>query len=200
MRTQTSPDTIPAVDRPLEDGWTLPASWYTDSTRPAARARADLRPRVGVRRPDGVGDRAGLVLRRADRTHPGRRRPRIGRRPARPRERLPTPGAPRRRGHRVPGDAAVPVPRLDVRPRRHARARAALGSRAGLRPDGSLARARSPSARGGRSSSRTPIPTLRRSTRGSARSRRSSRRAASTSTRSASTRTTSGRSRRTGRS
>ena len=141
MRAQTSPDTLPAVDRPLEEGWTLPARWYTDTAvqwlereRIFSSAWAYAGPAAWVSEPGSyfaaqVGHIPVAVVRGS------------GRRPPRPRERLPTSRAPRRRGHGVPGDAAVPVPRLDVRPRRRARARAALRARAGLRPDGPLARA-----------------------------------------------------------
>ena len=101
---------------------------------------------------------------------------------------------------RLPRDAAVPVPRVDLRARRLAPQGAALGARGGLRPRRLLA-----AARLGRHLGTVPLRQSR-PRRGSA--RRDARRAAgdrraaavSTSRRSRSTRTTSGRSRRTGRS
>ena len=111
--------------------------------RARARARAHLRARRG--RTPGRREwvtRAGLLLRGAHRSRAGRRRARLGRRPPRARQRLPPSRPSRRRGHRMSRDAAVPVPRLDVRPRRHAPTRAALGARARLRPLRAVARSR----------------------------------------------------------
>ena len=132
----------PELEHPLEEGWTLPASLVRRRRRLRARARAHLLPRVDVRRARRVGGRAGLLLRSAHRSRAGRRRAWLGRRPPRARERLPPPRASRRRGHRLSRDAAVPVPRLDVRPRRDAATRSALGARARLRPLRAVAGAR----------------------------------------------------------
>ena len=55
---------LPPLEHPLEDGWTLPASWYSRRSGRRARARADLRPLLAVRRAGRVRRRAGLVLRR----------------------------------------------------------------------------------------------------------------------------------------
>ena len=142
MQTTRATPPIPELEHPLEEGWTLPATLVHRLRRVRARARAHLRPGVDVRRAGRVGARAGLVLRRAHRSRAGRHRARLGRRSARARQRLPPPRPSRRRGHRLSRDAAVPVPRVDVRPRRDAAPRAALGARARLRPLRPLARAR----------------------------------------------------------
>ena len=73
--------------------------------------------------------RAGRLLHGARRAHPGRRHACRGRRDARVRQRLPAPRLDRRRGRGQPEDAAVPVPRVDVRPRRAAARGAARGLR-----------------------------------------------------------------------
>ena len=125
---------------------------------PAAGGRAHLRAHLAVRgpgRPRGESRRLLHVLRGAD---PDRGRARHRGRPARVRQRLPPPRAPDRAGRREPQGAPVPVPRLDVRPRRHAAQGAALGARARLRQGGLLdAPGRRPRP-GGRSSSSTPTP------------------------------------------
>ena len=103
------------------------------SRRAAARARADLPALLAVRGPRRPGGRAGsfftcdagdvpiVVVRDRDERAAGVR------------ERLPPPRLARLRGRGPARDAAVPLPRLDVRPRRLAARGAALGARAGLR-------------------------------------------------------------------
>src|SRR5436190_5344528 len=91
--------------------------------RPAdtrARAGGDLRALVAVRRSARSAGEPG-VLRRDGRGHPSRRHPRPPWGAARVPERLPAPRIGGRRGRGKPRDAPVPVPRLDVRPRRPAR-------------------------------------------------------------------------------
>ena len=137
--------------------------------RARARTRAHLLARVDVRRALRVGGRAGLLLRGTHRSRAGRRRARLRRRPPRARERLPPPRASRRRGHRLSRDAAVPVSRLDVRPRRDVATRSALGARARLRPLRAVAgsrlrrhvgpvRLREPRSRGGATRGRARQP------------------------------------------
>ena len=103
---------------------------------PQARAGADLPACLAVRWRRGRRRRARPVPHLPGRRRPDRRRARPRRRAARLRQRLPPPRAPRGRGVRSPRDAPVPVPRVDVRPRRVAAHRAARGSRAGLRRRG----------------------------------------------------------------
>ena len=168
--------------------------------RRGARAGAHLRPHLAVRRPGGAGRDARLVHGDPGRAHPDRRHPRSRGHPPRLRQRLPPSRVDDRAGLRQPRDAAVPVPRVDVRARRLAAKGTALGARSGLRPGRLLA-----APRLGRHVGAVPVRQprsrpRRRSPRRSASCRRSSRGAASTSRRSSSTPITSGRSTPTGRS
>ena len=86
-----------------------------------------------------------------------------GRAAARVRQRLPPPRLARLRGRGPARDAAVPLPRLDVRPRRLAARRAALRPRARLRQGRARPRAGERSRPGGRSCSSIRTPTRRRS-------------------------------------
>ena len=138
----------------------------------APRAGADLRAHVAVRGLALAARRAGLVLHLPRRRDADRRRPQPGGRPARARQRLPPPRPRGRRGLRPARDAAVPLPRLDVRPRRLAPRRAALGARARVRPVPTGACGRCSSTRGARSSSSTPTSAPPRSRRHSASCRR----------------------------
>ena len=130
------------------------------SRRPGARAGAPVRPRVDVRRARGMGQRAGVVLLGTHRPRPRRCRTGHGRDTPRARQRLPPSRPPRRRRDRLPRDAAVPVPRVDVRARRDAaegatgRARARVQSgravaRTGLRGHVGPVRLREPGPRRG---------------------------------------------------
>ena len=83
-----------------------------------ARARADLRAVVAVRRPRRARRRAGLLHGDAGRPHPDRRHARPRRSAPGVRQRLPPPRLRDRARQRLPRDAAVPVPRVDVRARR----------------------------------------------------------------------------------
>ena len=164
----------------------------------APRARAHLPARLAVRGPARRADRARQLRRRARRRVAGRAHARPRRRAARVRQRLPPP----RLGRRVRGGrarhAAVPLPRLDLRPGRRPARRAA--DRPGLRHGHARA-----GADGGRHvgpvrvrQPRSPAP--RRSRRRSATCPGSRSSAASTSMRCASTTGSSTRSGRTGRS
>ena len=112
---------------------TLPYSWYVDPEilrREQERIFRSAWQYAGPRRRSaGARD----VLRRARRSHAGRRHPRARRRASGVPERLPPPRLPGRRGSRQARDAAVPVPRLDVRSRRRAARSAARGGARGLR-------------------------------------------------------------------
>ncbi len=146
----------------------LPWSWYSDPDvlrREQERIFRRAWQYVGhTGRVEQVGDRFAALGRR----HPGARRARRGRR-ARVPQRLPPPRlAPRRRrGHREVG--AVPVPRVDVRPRRVAPRGPALGPRAGLRNRGPVPCKDARSRPGGRSCSSTRTMRRRRSRTRSAR-------------------------------
>ena len=102
---------------------------------PEARARADLQPLVAVRgrRPNRSASpaRSSPAARATTPIVVVRDRER---RAAGVRQRLPPPRARGRAGLRAARDAPVPVPRVDVRPRRLAARRAALRAGAGLRP------------------------------------------------------------------
>ena len=119
------------------------------------RARAAVRAGVAVRRAPRARRRAGLVLHLPRRRRAGRRRARSRRRAARARQRLPPPRRRGRVGRRALHDAAVPLPRLDVRARRRA-ARGAARRTTSTAPRSACGRRRS--TRGGRSSSSTPTP------------------------------------------
>ena len=97
-----------------------------------ARAGADLPARPGSTPASRTTSPSRAVPHVPRRRGAGRRRARTRPRAARVRQRLPAPRAPRGRGLRPSRDAPVPVPRVDVRPRRVAPHRAALGSRARL--------------------------------------------------------------------
>ena len=60
MQINEGTTTIAPVEGPLEEGWTLPASWYSDPNVPA-RARAHLRLGA-VRGPAPVGRRRGCFF------------------------------------------------------------------------------------------------------------------------------------------
>ena len=115
----------------------------TSTTRCSPGSAAPVRRRVGVRRPvDRAGGRrvaAGRAGRRRRRAPRARRR----RRAARLLQRVPAPG-PRagavRRHERAPLDP-LPVPRLALRPRRHAAVDAAVRRRPRVRPGRARARA-----------------------------------------------------------
>ena len=158
-----------AARRPREAPSRAPSSILSRGDHPAVRlvhgsgdpapgAGADLPPGVAVRRPHRTA-RAARLLRRRGRGDARRRHARPRRRAARLRQRLPPPRPRRRRRRAEPRDAAVPVPRLDVRPRRprSARRRAARRSRTSRRT--SSASCPSRSTPGARSSSPTPAPT-----------------------------------------
>ena len=140
---------------------TYPWAWYSDPAVLARRARADLPRRVALRRPRGTAARAVLVLRLHDRRAAGGRHPRPRGRAARLPQRLPPPRLGDRLRRRPPRDAPVPVPRVDVRPRRRAALGAAGRPRAGLRRVRARS-SRSGSSSGGRSCSSAPTRTRRR--------------------------------------
>ena len=145
----------PAMGRTQADARveTLPYSWYADPAVARRRARPHLPALLAVRGPHRRARRPGQHV-----PHPGGR-PAGGRR-ARPRgraarlpQRLP---APRHHARQRAADARhdpVPVPRLDLRPRRRAARRAAQQGRAGLRHGRSSGSCRSRWTRGGRSCS-----------------------------------------------
>ena len=126
-------DDVQELRDALAGGATLPASWYSDA--------AILR-----REQDAIFRRTWQYAGRLDQVaEPGdwfttvagtipvvvtRDQLRNGQRV---RERLPPPGTHRRDGSGAPRDAPVPLPRVDLRPRRGAANRAALGARARLR-------------------------------------------------------------------
>ena len=122
----------------LAAGATLPADWYADPAiqrLEGERIFARTWQYAGPGRPGRESRRLLHVLRRPD---PDRGRPRHRGRPARLRQRLPPSRPPDRAGRREPQGAPVPVPRLDVRPRRHAAQGAPLGAGARLRQGGLL--------------------------------------------------------------
>ena len=102
-----------------------------------ARARADLRAAPGSTPGPPSGSPSPALLRGAGRARSGRHRPRPDGDAARVRQRLPPPRPLGCRGRRLPRDAPVPVPRLDVRPRRLAPPRAAAEREPGFDPTGS---------------------------------------------------------------
>ena len=171
----------------VADNTTIPWDWYVDPS--VARLEHELIFRRTWQYAGHTGDLSepGSFVDDAGRRGAGRPRPRPRRRPARVRQRLPPPRLHALRGRRPARDAAVPVPRLDVRPRRLAAERAArrLPSRASTVRGSASSPSRS--TPGGRSSSSIPIRRRRRSPSTSATCRGSSPRAASTSTRSSST-------------
>ena len=102
--------------------------------RAPARAGADLRAHLAVRGAPRPGRRAGAADRRPRRCPPDRAGARPGRRASRLPQRLPAPRSHPLRGRREARDDPVPLPRVDVRPRRRAPQRSARRSRARLRP------------------------------------------------------------------
>ncbi len=184
----------------LDNGWTLPARWYSDPEvaeleheKIFARSWTLLCPEAKLASPgDHVVGQSGRVPVVVTRDAEGEA-PRL-------RQRLPAPCPPGGDEGRLPQAPAVPLPRLDVHARRQAPERSADVARDGLRSRGLLARARSRSTPGAASCS--SIPTSRRlpcrtSIRRSSRSRSSATWASPTGS---SARTGSIRSRPTGRS
>ena len=102
----------------LERGWTLPADWYTDPHI------FDLElDRIFGREWQYAGHSpacsgARFLLHYDGRPDSDRRRSPSGRRAGRPCERVPAPRTSRRARIGMPRDAAMPLPRLDVRARR----------------------------------------------------------------------------------
>ena len=161
------------VAEALDNGWTLPARWYSDPDvaelehqRIFARSWTLLCPEAKLASPgDHVVGSSGRV--------PVRRHARRRGQAPRLRQRLPAPRPPGGDEGRLPQAPAVPLPRLDVHARRQAAERAAHVARDGLRPRGLLARARSPSTPGAASCSSIPTPPRRRCTTSTRRSSRS---------------------------
>ena len=117
----------------LEAGYTLPAGWYSDSAILALERERIFKHTWQYACVTAAGERARRLLRHQGRDHPGRPRPGQGGRAQGLRQRLP-PSRPRRHaGLRAPRDAAVPLPRLDVRARRLPAQGAALRARARVR-------------------------------------------------------------------
>ena len=111
---------------------TLPWSWYVDPAVLATeQERVFRRHWQYVARRDQLDEPGRYVAARAGDVPVLLVRGREG--AARLPQCLPAPRLARLRGRGPPRDAAVPVPRLDVRPRRVASLRPALGARAGLR-------------------------------------------------------------------
>ncbi len=170
--TASSP--VPRIELPLEDGWTLPASWYTDlgvhereRERLFARAWTYAGPAEWVSEPGSyfaahIGHVPVAVVRGTDGTLRGLVNV------CRHRGHLVVDGTGCRETLQCPYHAwtydldGTPPP---CAPRR---------ARAGLQPGGAVARAGLRRTRGGRSSSSTPTPSPRRSRQRSATSPRSS--------------------------
>ena len=140
----------------------FPWSWYTDPAVLRLEQERIFR-RFWQYVGPGRGRGAGLVRRVAGRRRSRRARPRPRRRAPRLPERLPPPRLDRLRGIRQARDAPVPLPRLDVRPRRPAHHSAEVGTRGRVRRRTSSGSSSSRSIPGGRSSSSTPTPTPPRS-------------------------------------
>ena len=125
---------LPPLEHPLEEGWTLPASWYSDAGVAALeRERIFARtwqyggPAEQVATPGSfMATQAGHIPIVVTRDREGVLRGFVNVCRHRAYD--------DRAGLRQPRDAAVPVPRLDVRARRLAAKGAALGARGGLRP------------------------------------------------------------------
>ena len=141
--TDASNSPVPPLEHPLAEGWTLPASWYTDPAVYELERERIFAALVAVRVPGraGRGARARSSTMQAGHVPVVIVRGRDG-------ELRGFVNVCRHRGHlvatgsRLPRDAPVPVPRVDVRARRHAAPRAAVRARAGLRPGALLAPAR----------------------------------------------------------
>ena len=92
MATSVDPTSqVPPLEHPLEDGWTLPASWYSD-----ADVAALERERIFARSWQYAGPaeqvaEPGSFIATAGGPHPRRRHARPGRHAARVRQRLPPP-------------------------------------------------------------------------------------------------------------
>ena len=138
MDTDVKSLPIPGIPNPIEDGWTLPAGWYSDDAVSALeRERIFATAWQYAGRTDQVRGRE--LLRQPGRARADPRRPWPRRAAARLRERLPASWPPGRERRGLPRDPPVPVPRLDVRPRRLASSRAARRPGAGFRSLGPLA-------------------------------------------------------------
>ena len=134
IQLDLDPRDVALTQRPVERATMLPPAAFADPSRPRLGARPDL-PRLGRRRPRLRRRRAGQVPRPPARHGQRRDHRRRGRHPARLPERMPPSRRPARRGGRGPGAqaAALPVPRLVVRPRRRAARGPAHGRGRGLR-------------------------------------------------------------------
>ena len=108
----------------------------------ASRAGASLRHELAVRGPPRPGRRAGSARDGGGRRAPRRPRTRARRRAARLRQRLSAPRTRPLRGGLATGDDPVPLPRLDVQPRRRAAQRTQGRPRARVRPGGARSRPR----------------------------------------------------------
>ena len=64
---------VPPLEHPLDEGWTLPASWYSDAGVAALERERIFARTLAVRRPGGAGRRARLVHGDAGGPHPDRR-------------------------------------------------------------------------------------------------------------------------------
>ena len=119
--------------------YSLPWAWYSDPEvlrREGERIFARSWQYVGH---DRAGRGARLLRRGNRRTDSCRSYTRARQRPPCVPQRLPPPRPRRRQRSRTARDAAVPVPRVDVRPRRRLARRAALRPRTGVRRRGARA-------------------------------------------------------------
>ena len=184
----------------ITDTRTLPWSWYVDpAVLRLEHERIFRRYWQYVARVDEIAEPGDLP--HVARGRPPRApRPRPRGRPEGVPQRLSAPWLDRLPRVRQPPDAAVPVSRLDLRPRRPAPEGAALRARRRIRRGRARARARCRWTPGGRSSSSTRIPTRHRSPRCSRTSPSASPRQESTWTHFASCPAPSPSTRRTGRS
>ena len=117
-----------AAWRPSSRIRTLPYDWYVDPAVLRLEQERIFAPLLAVRARAGAGRGARPHRRRARGPRPGRRRPRPRRGAPRLRQRVPAPRLRPLRGRRHARDDPVPVPRVDVRPRRLAPQRAARAS------------------------------------------------------------------------
>ena len=126
QRVEPTTDVDEALAQRLDD----PGALVRRPRRLRARARADLRPQLGARRTRAAGGGPRRPRARERRARARRRDPRSRGRAARLRQRLPASRPSGRARRRQPQDAAVPLPRLDVRARRQParRRRAAAAS------------------------------------------------------------------------
>ena len=141
---------------------------------PALRARRPVRPRVAVRRARRADPQPRRLVHDDVRQRADRRRPRQDGRDQRPVADLPPPGDAGVRGSRQLDDAQVPVPPLELRPRRPSARRAGDGAHGGVRQGGvgpapaagrgvARIRLRQPRPRGARRSARRSRATSRSS-------------------------------------